>query len=154
MSENPPSLEDQIREYAAGVHKFAALLAASSARPTVVPIIASATADANGNALLAFPPVSSDRYHNLRRLVVGGVTWGTAAEGSAVVFIDAGGTNTPDVAVPLSQVVWSFSALPSVETFEESEILVAGGYSLQLQITGGTSGQQYIAAGSVTTRPY
>jgi len=134
------------------VSSLRAATIASSVRPQSVRMPAQAVADASGNALIVFATVPGGRVHHVRQLVVGGATWGTAAAGTAVVFVGTGAQD-PDYPVPLTQVADSAATLPKVGFYLEDQVVVPGGASLQVLITGATSGQTYYAAIRVLDLP-
>jgi hypothetical protein len=104
---------------------------------------ATAEADSSGNALMVFDPVSQGDVWDLCRLVVGGVQWSTTAAGSAVVYLTSGqATTTPS----LTQVVDEAASLPSVAFYLAKQVSLISGENLVVYVSGGTSGQQYIAS--------
>jgi hypothetical protein len=126
----------------------------STARRMPRRLEASGIADAAGNAVLTFERVPIGAQWALMRLVVGGATWGTALAGSptAIVFVTSSGIVTPDVQLPLNQVVDEAPSLPNIALFvadplEAAQVPLSGNDFLIVLITGGTSGVQYNAAG-------
>jgi hypothetical protein len=146
------SLSTQLSALADAVTSLRAATIASSVRPQSVRIPAQAVADSSGNALIVFATVPGGRVHHVRQLVVGGATWGTTASGTAVVFVGTGALN-PDYPVPLTQVADSAATLPKVGFYLEDQVVVPGGASLQVLVTGATSGQTYYAAIRVLDLP-
>jgi hypothetical protein len=114
---------------------------------------ASGIADAAGNAVLTFERCPMGAIWALMRLVVGGTTWGTALAGSptAVAFVTSSGIMTPDVQLPLNQVVDEAPSLPNIALYtadpiEAAQVPLSGNDMLIVLIVAGTSGVQYNAA--------
>lgn len=114
------------------------------AQPAIpLPRSAVATADTNGNALITFDPVSQGERWDLYRLVVGGATWGTTAAGTAVVYrTSSAATTTPS----LTAVIDEAASLPNVAFYLDNQVPLQSGEKLVVFVSGGTSGQQYIAS--------
>lgn len=114
------------------------------------PLTASATADSAGNALLVFDPVPRGEHWELRRLVVGGATWTTAAAGTAVVYGTSGQVVDDP---PLGSVLDEAASLPNVAFYLGAQALLVGGERLVVAVTGGTAGQQYLAVAQIVSIP-
>ena len=115
--------------------------------PRPLPLSAAAVADANGNAVLAFDACSQGETWDLRRLVVGGATWGTAAAGTAVAYKTTGFALS---APALTDVVDQAPALPNVAFYLDGQVTLTGGEKLVVAVEGGTPGQQYLASAHFT----
>lgn len=114
------------------------------------PLVASAVANASGAAILNFDPVPRGERWELRRLIVGGVTWGTTAAGSAVVYKTSGPlTSSP----PLGAVLDQAATLPAVAFYLVEQAVLVGGEMLAVAVTGGTASQQYLAVAQVVAVP-
>jgi len=127
--------------------------ARSSVRRMPRRLEASGIADAAGNAVLTFERVPNGALWALMRIVIGGTTWGTALAGSptAIVFVTSSGIMTPDVQLPINQVVDQAPSLPNIALYtadplEAAQVPLSGNDMLIVLITAGTSGMQYNAA--------
>lgn len=110
--------------------------------PQPLSLTATATADANGNALIVYDPVPQGETWELRRLVVGGSTWATAAAGTAVAYRTSGAaTPTPSLLVVLDQA----PTLPNVAFYLDGQVVLVPGERLVVLVAGGTVGQQYLS---------
>lgn len=130
-------------------------VARSNNRPRPMPFRQSAVADASGTALIVFEACPVGRLWEVRRLGVGGVTPTTTAQGVANAFNVAGFFPAPDTALPTTQWVDTFPSLPALHTYagEGHIIVIAPREQLVVQVTGGTSGQQYVANVQIDDRP-
>lgn len=143
------TLGEALAESFGRVEQAVQLLARPSSVP-LSPLVASAIADASGNAIIAFDPVPRGEHWELRRLVVGGDTWGTTAAGTAVVYATSGQlTSTP----PLGAVIDQAAALPAVAFYLVDQASLTGGEQLVVAITGGTADQQYLAVAKAVAVP-
>lgn len=115
--------------------------------PKPLPLTAAATADANGDALLVFDPCPQGEIWELRRLVVGGATWATAAAGTAVIYRTA---SAPTTSPPLTWVVDEAASLPRPAFYLDGQVVLVPGEKLVVLVTGGTSDQQYLASAQLT----
>jgi hypothetical protein len=100
---------------------------------------------ATGSLFLDLGGPAPFRMWQLRRLVVGGITYALAAAGSAIVHV------SPSVPNPSSllTVVDQAASLPLPALYSTHQIVLHAGERLYVEIAGGTSGQTYAAAGSV-----
>lgn len=108
-----------------------------------LPRIAVGTANSSGDALLTFDAVSQGERWDLYRLVVGGVTWATTAAGSAVVYRT---TSTATTSPSLTAVIDNAATLPNIAFYLDNQAPLQSGEKLVVYVSGGTSGQQYIAS--------
>ncbi len=91
-----------------------------------------------------FDPVSQGESWELRRLVVGGVTWGTTAAGTAVAYKTSGfATTTPGLTAVFDQA----PSLPNVAFYLSKQVPVLSGEKVVVLISGATTSQQYLASG-------
>lgn len=97
-------------------------------------------------------------YWNVRRIVVGGLTWTTTANGTAEVYITglaaapgaaASGAGSVAAVRSLSDLVDQAATLPSKGFYGNGEMVVEANESLVIVVNTGTAGQQYTAAASV-----
>ena len=110
--------------------------------PQPLSLTATATADANGNALIVYDPVPQGETWELRRLVVGGSTWATAAAGTAVSYATSGAA----VATPsLLGVFDEAASLPNVAYYLDGQVVLTPGERLVVLVSGATSAQQYLS---------
>ena len=126
-----------------------AVLTAPSERSLSV-LTTSAVADASGTALITFDPVPRGEHWELRRLVVGGATWATAAAGTSIVFATSG---QPSSTPPLGAVLDQATSLPDIAFYLAGQALLTGGERLVVAVTGGTADQQYLAAVQLVAKP-
>lgn len=120
-----------------------ALASSRESAPKRIPLDATSTADASGNALLVFDRVPQGESWDLYRLVVGGVQWSTAAAGTAVVYrTSSQASTTPS----LTQVFDEATSLPNVSFYLAKQVSLIAGESLVVYVSGGTTGQQYVAS--------
>ena len=108
-------------------------------------VVASAAADASGAATLVLGGPTVGRQWEVRGIRVGGLTPSTTAAGVADVYISASGT-------PASTADWvdRASALPLPATYGAGELVLHERELLVLVVSGGTSGQVYVASAAVT----
>lgn len=92
-------------------------------------------------------------YWLLRRLVIGGVNWKTAAAGTAEIYVSALGAGQGQAAVGpivnglgLTDMVDQAAALPDKAYYSNQQIIIQENENLIVLIDGGTAGQQYVAA--------
>jgi len=140
-------LEDSVTELTKVAAAQRDALVASSTRPRSIRSVGQATADASGNAVIALDMCSVGMQMVVRSIVIGGLTWATTAAGSAVIVV-ATSAPSPDLAVPLGQVRDYATTLPWVAFYEGAAPLVPVNQSesIYVVVTGGTSGQVYVAA--------
>lgn len=144
-----------VERLSARTDDLARAVSLSTVRPRPVPLDASAIADANGNALLVFDACPTARSWHLMRLTVGGVTWATAAAGAALTFVTSAQPTSPEAPVPLVSVVAEAATMPSVSYYGEKghQVPLAPRERLVILITGGTSGQEYVARAQIDDFP-
>lgn len=123
-------------------------------QPSFGRVRASAIADANGFAFLVFDQGGPQQglFWYVRNLVVGGLNPAVAANGTADVFVMAGqppGITDDLTSLGLSDWRDRAAALPSVAYYASGQLALRMNERLYVIITGGTSGQQYIAAASI-----
>lgn len=104
---------------------------------------------AAGNLALNLGGPVPGRIWLLRQLVVGGLTWGTVAAGTAEAY----GTALPPLQTAsgrqLSDLADAFSALPGVHFYTSRQVVLRNPQRLVVVVVGGTSGQTYQAAANV-----
>jgi len=129
---------------------------ASTARPNSYKTSGSAVCDANGFALIILDKCPMGQRWVLRKMVVGGVTWGTSAGGHCQIIV--GGVaispgTAPDVSLSLlntedgdSSGLSAGTGMPVAFKYPTGDMIVLDGNdTLAVYITGGTNGQQYLA---------
>lgn len=91
----------------------------------------------------------------IRGIIVGGLTWGTTAAGTAEVYITGlgsmAGTSSSSVGSvaavrAISDLVDQSSTLPNKAFYGRDEMIVKENESISVVIVGGTAGQQYSSA--------
>lgn len=91
----------------------------------------------------------------VRRLIVGGVTWGTSAAGSANVFQSPGMTGFPNTSV--QEAIWQqvdhAGSLPATAFYSSGQIVLTRQDKLFVEILSGTASQQYAASGFALVVP-
>jgi hypothetical protein len=112
-------------------------------------------ADAAGNCVLVFERCPVGSLWRVMRVAVGGVTWQTAAQGTAIAFPTSSVPMFPDAGIPLNEVAYAWAALPGMAFFgsEPSQLPVAANEQLIVLVIGGTAGQQYAAAAEIVVNP-
>jgi len=127
------------------IDDFGTMLAESTIRPRQIRLSANGVADAAGNALIVFDTCPQGSEWGLFQFVVGGVTWETAAVGSAIVFIASSPPTNPDLGIPLFNVLDEAPSMPNVSFYLEHQIFCRPAEALCVKIVGGTATQQYAA---------
>lgn len=108
---------------------------------------------ASGNGHMGWAGPASGRIWLLRRLVVGGISWGTSAAGSCEVYVVAmPGVNVAALR-PLNNLVDEAASLPNKAPYSNEQIVVRHNEGIHLVIVGGTVAQQYVANMSVLDIP-
>jgi hypothetical protein len=121
--------------------------------PLFVQLRASAAADSSADDLvldLGGPAVG--RIWEVRRLIVGGVTWDTTASGNAQIFILA---NPPmlNIDPPLTELADQATTLPAKNFYSTGQFILRNPSRLIVLIDSPTASQVYAATGSVVDRP-
>jgi hypothetical protein len=133
--------------------------AASTKRPNTYKMIGSAVADSSGNALIVLDACPQGQRWVLRHMVVGGITWETAAAGNAQTLVTSQQPQlTPDAVVSLQNVedatnnpgAGAGTGLPAIALYDQGDMITLdAGDWLCVYIYGGTSAQQYVATARV-----
>ncbi len=113
--------------------------------PSNEQLFSSAVATSSGIVTLDLGSVPQGRVWQIRRLVVGGITVGTAADGKAYAF--AQGAPPSDQA--LTDCVGIYAALPTLEKFGTHQLFLQAPEHLWVVFTGASNGQQYAASARV-----
>ena len=121
------------------------------ATPADLRLSASAAYPASGTLVLNLGSPDQGTVWILRRLVVGGVTPGTAAAGAADVYVGAVANISGQNPGSLELVDWvdRASSLPLVGWYGDRQVVVKAEEILWLNITAGTAAQLYVAAAQV-----
>jgi hypothetical protein len=148
-------LTDAVSSLASEVAQTKAAVVRSTARPNSYKVAGSAVADTAGNALILLDACPQGQRWVLRHLVVGGITWLTAAAGNAQVLVTSGQPqSTPDAPVSIQNTedatnnpgAGAGSGLPSIAFYDQGDMITLdAGDWLSVYVTGGTSTQQYSA---------
>ena len=130
----------------------------STTRANTYRMYGSATADTSGNALIILDACPQGYRWVVRHVVVGGVTWATAAAGNALLLTTSSPPANADAPVSLQNVVdatnnpgaGAGTGLPSIAFYDEGDMIVLqAGEWLCVYVYGGTSTQQYVATARV-----
>lgn len=98
-----------------------------------------------GRTGFGFPGPRSGFYYIVRRLLIGGQTWITAAAGTAEVYV----TGIPSGAInalQLGDMVDQSSFLPNKAYYSNEQVIIQAGEHMEIVIDSGTAGQTYVAA--------
>lgn len=137
--------------------KAAKAMAAATRRPPAQPVFGriatTGTAPASGILVLRFPLAGPDQGHfwYVRQLVVGGLTRTTAAAGSVDVFVSATSTLSALgslAAIGIADERDFSAAMPNNAFYGRGELALRFNEELFVVVSGGTSGQAYVAAAS------
>lgn len=104
---------------------------------------------ASGNLALDMGGPSQGRVWLVRRVVVGGITWGTVAAGTAELYISALPSNLLATERPMNELIDQAASLPLRAFYSNEQAVVAQNERLVLVVVGGTAAQQYVGACSV-----
>jgi len=92
----------------------------------------------------------------VRRIVVGGLTWKTSAQGTVEVYVtglagNVGSVTTGPIvsALSLGDVVDAFATMPHAANYTSHQIIVQESENLSVVIDGGSGSQQYVMAAQV-----
>lgn len=116
---------------------------------------------AAGVLVLPLGQPSQGRLWEVRNWSCGGVTWGTAAVGSATLggtgaygrFTGGSQGQAASASPPTQEVQDAFATLPAVHQIGTRQIVVNPGETLCAVVSGGTNGQQYVAHAYVIDYP-
>lgn len=125
--------------------------------PVVARLISSVTLGAGGpRTAISLGGPDPGYYWMVRRLIVGGVTWKTAAAGTAELYISglsavqgAGVTGAMVSGLALSDLVDQATALPNKAFYGDQQMLLQAQENLLVVIDSGTAAQTYVAAAQV-----
>jgi len=81
----------------------------------------------------------------IRRIIVGGVTWGTAAAGTAEVYIVALPSSQIAISRDLGALVDEAAAMPNKAYYSNRQLVAVNPESVHVVIVNGTASQQYVA---------
>lgn len=121
-------------------------------QPSFIRVRGSATATAAGLAIITFDLKGPDQGHwwAVRSIVIGGSTVSTSAMGTADVFVTAmSGPTTTIANMGLADWRDHAATLPDVSFYGRGELPLRLNEELLVIVSGGTSGQQYVAAAQV-----
>jgi hypothetical protein len=90
----------------------------------------------------------------LKRITVGGLTWATAAAGTAELYVLSEADATISLVRSLTNLVDQAPALPAVVNYTQHAITLTPRRHLRVVIAGGTAGQQYAAAAHYVIEPH
>lgn len=135
------------------VSKMTKAITAGQRRPPAQPVfgrtVASGLAPATGPLILRFPLAGPDQGHfwYVRNLVIGGLTEATVAAGTAGIYVSASSlTSQPSLAaIGLADLRDRASSFPAVAFYGRGELPLRLNEELFIIVSGGTSGQQYVA---------
>jgi hypothetical protein len=113
--------------------------------PSYVPQFTNTTINASGARQgFGFTGPRAGYYMILRRLIIGGLTWKTAAAGTSEVYV----TGLPSGAIAglsLADMVDQSPFLPNKAYYSNQQVYVNAGQHVEMVIDSGTPGQQYVA---------
>lgn len=129
-----------------GMSALAHALRRPAAQPFYFRKAGSGTVNAAGDDLVIDlgGPTQGEAW-NVLALTVGGLTWATAAAGTALLVI-AGQTPTNAASVGLAAVVDEAASLPLPSGYSRGQVALKYGDRLYVIVVGGTIAQQYVAA--------
>lgn len=81
-----------------------------------------------------------------RRIAVGGLAWGTAAAGTAEIYVSGLTTGEVVSTRPLTDLVDQSGSMPNKAFYSNEQVSLVYGQRLHVVIVGGTAGQQYVAS--------
>jgi hypothetical protein len=153
MPENPPGLDTLIPELTHALNAHANALVASSNKPnvSVVPATTLTTATPTGDITLVWPVVPGGRRWKVFRIVIGGNTWASTVDGSAVIYSD-----TMELAgTPPSTrtVIDYYPTLPEVGLYVDGQIVLSQGAYLQAYVKAPSFATTYVAVALVLSEP-
>jgi len=118
--------------------------------PVPVQLRGNVNAPASGSGWMDLGGPASGRIWIVRRLIVQGATWNTAAAGSSNVHV----TSLNNLAVPGGQdIVDNSTAFPNKAFYSGWQVVVVNPQRLMVEIVSGTSGQLYSASGMAQDLP-
>jgi hypothetical protein len=135
--------------------KLADKLVQAANRPLPQPVFGrvatSGLAPASGPLILKFPLAGPDQGHfwYIRSITVGGLAVGTAAAGTADVFISAADLRSITSLAAIGLADWRdhFTSLPVVSQFYGTGSMpLRFNEEIYIAVSGGTSGQMYVAS--------
>lgn len=85
----------------------------------------------------------------VRRIIVSGLTWGTAAAGTAQFFAAAIPSMLIAQSLDASMLVDESTAIPNKAFYSNRQVVIRNPESLHIVIVGGTPNQQYVASSQV-----
>jgi hypothetical protein len=88
---------------------------------------------------------SNGYMYELRSITIGGLTFTTAAPGTAEVYSSAQGSGLVATTRDLTEIVDQATALPIVGGYSTGQVILQFPEKLSVVIVGGTAGQQYTA---------
>jgi hypothetical protein len=103
---------------------------------------------ASGDLVLELGGPEQGMRWDVLTMIVGGVTWATAAAGTALL-VKSGQRPISAAAVGLSAIRDTANPLPLPAGYGKGQIVLRNPEKLYIIITGGTAAQQYVAACSI-----
>lgn len=133
--------------------KMTSAITAGQRRPPAQPVfgrtVATGLAPASGPLILRFPLAGPDQGHfwYVRNIVIGGLSEATVAAGTAGIYVSASALNSQPTlaAIGLGDLRDRASSFPAVAFYGRGELPLRLNEELFIIISGGTSGQQYVA---------
>lgn len=119
-----------------------------TAQPVYTNLAQSGTAAAGADLVIGLGGPTQGQLWELRTLTVGGVTWATAAAGTALL-VRAGTRPTSAATVGLAAVLDEAASLPLPSGYASGQMVVRNPEKLYVIVQGGTAGQQYVAGYSI-----
>ena len=111
----------------------------------------SGVVDSNGDTLIIdLGGPTYGRLWQLRRIIIGGVTWDTMVGGAALVVQSA---NQPSVEPPLPDIADSVASLPSNGFYSTGQVIIRHPNHLFVLITGPDETVNYSVGGQATDMP-
>ena len=151
-------LGDAIGSVATEVKGMRGDIAASTTRANTYRMYGGAAADTAGNALITLDSCPQGQRWVVRHVVIGGITWATAAAGNALLLTTSSPPANPDAPISIVNVVdatnnpgaGAGTGLPSIAFYDEGDMIVLQpGEWLCVYVYGGTSTQLYMATARV-----
>jgi hypothetical protein len=81
----------------------------------------------------------------IRRIIMGGVAWNTAASGEAMLFATGLPPSLATSALPLDELLDASTTMPWRQTYSNEQLAVWPNMNVVPVIQGATAGQQYVA---------
>lgn len=137
-------IDGHLAQVAKSQQAFAEWLSKSTRAARYLSTDGQGTCDTNGYAVIQLNGPQIGRRWVVRCVLVGGLTWGTTAAGSAVLVVQSQAPST-DMQPPLVNCNDQTGTLPNKAFYGHGEVVVGQMQRLWLVVTGGTSTQVYAA---------